>query len=95
MGNGGASDQLLWITEIGYPTGFQYWSEQMMADWLHDSFDVLRGMDGIGPIVWYNFRDKGTDPNDPEHHFGLVEQDFTPKLTYLAYRDYIAEAIEE
>ena len=94
MDAGGAADQLLWITEYGYPTGYSFWSEQLMADWLKTSFDTMRSIDGIGPLVWYNLRDKGEEPSN-ETSLGLVNRDFTPKLTYHAYQDYIATAADE
>jgi len=89
MDENGAIEHLLWIGEIGYPTGFQYWSEELMADWLTKSYTEIENMERIGPIIWYNFRDKGTDPNDGEHHFGLVTRNFEPKLTLQSYIDYI------
>ena len=87
----GAADQLLWISEIGYPHGYAFWSESLLANWLEISFDAMRAEPWIGPISWYNFRNKGVE-DDTEHHFGLVDRDFTPKLTYEAYKAYIEEA---
>lgn len=89
MDEHGGEKHILWIGELGYPTGFQYWSEPLLANWLTRSFTALLDMEGIGPLIWYNFRDKGTDPNDGEHHFGLVERDFETKLTYEAYKEFI------
>ena len=54
-----------------------------------DTDEIILRFGGIGPIGWYNFRDKGIDPDDVEHHMGLVERDFTPKATYDAFKDYI------
>ena len=47
---------------------------------------------GIPISIWYDWRDDGTDPKDPEHHFGLVkhafqsgrDQVYEPKPAYLA-----------
>jgi polysaccharide biosynthesis protein PslG len=44
--------------------------------------------------IWYDWRDDGTDPADPEHHFGIVrnsyrsggEPVYEPKPAYLAAR---------
>ena len=49
---------------------------------------------GIPISIWYDWRDDGTDANDPEHHFGLVRNSYTPgrdqiyepKPAYLAAR---------
>ena len=47
---------------------------------------------GIPISIWYDWRDDGTDPKEPEHHFGLVRNShsagtdpvFAPKQAYLA-----------
>ena len=47
---------------------------------------------GIPLSIWYDWRDDGTDPKDPEHHFGTVspayqagaQPPFQPKPAYLA-----------
>jgi len=36
--------------------------------------------------IWYDWRDDGSDPNDPEHHFGLVRNAYQPG------RDQVYEA---
>jgi len=46
---------------------------------------------GIPISIWYDWRDDGTDPKEPEHHFGLVRnaymsdgaQVYQPKPAYL------------
>lgn len=45
---------------------------------------------GIKAYVWYDLRDDGVDPREPEHHFGLVRNDFQPKPAYTAYQSLIA-----
>lgn len=37
---------------------------------------------GIDLTIYYDFRDDGTDPNDQEHHFGMVHSDLTVKPAY-------------
>jgi len=47
---------------------------------------------GIPISIWYDWRDDGPDPTEPEHHFGLVrnaylpirDQVYQPKPAYLA-----------
>jgi hypothetical protein len=46
---------------------------------------------GFTGYVWYNLRDKGVDPADKEHHFGLTGRDFQLKPAYAAYRQVIRE----
>lgn len=46
--------------------------------------------------IWYDWREDGTDPRDPEHHFGLVRnaylsdhaQVYQPKPAYLAAKTF-------
>lgn len=46
--------------------------------------------------IWYDWRDDGSDPNEPEHHFGLVrtayqagrDQVYEPKPAYRAARTF-------
>ena len=47
---------------------------------------------GISLSIWYDWRDDGLDPNEPEHHFGLVSNSYhqerepvcDPKPAYFA-----------
>jgi hypothetical protein len=49
---------------------------------------------GIPLSIWYDWRDDGTDPNEDEHHFGLVRHEYKggstlvyePKPGFLAAR---------
>src|SRR5882757_597293 len=41
---------------------------------------------GLSAYFWYDFRDDGVDPKEPEHHFGLVKHDFSPKPAFAAYQ---------
>jgi len=45
---------------------------------------------GIRRTYQYEFIDEGTDPADPEHHFGLVHFDGTPKPAFTALKNVIA-----
>lgn len=39
---------------------------------------------GVGLSIYYDWKDDGPEPKDPEHHFGTTTQDTTPKPSYLA-----------
>lgn len=41
---------------------------------------------GIRVSIWYDWKDDGTDPKDPEHHFGTVFPDLRPKPAYRAFQ---------
>lgn len=40
---------------------------------------------GVSRIFWYDFRNDGIDPTNPEHNFGLIRQDNSPKPAVVAY----------
>jgi hypothetical protein len=39
---------------------------------------------GIPVSIWYDWKNNGTDPNEREHNFGMVEADRTLKPAYVA-----------
>ncbi len=50
---------------------------------------VLQLVNGVEKIFWYDFRNDGTDPTAPEHNFGLIRYDYTPKPSLVAYANLI------
>jgi hypothetical protein len=85
-----------WFTEIGWsssPSGPDYGggvgSEQAQASYMVRQYVQSLAYPGLDVehIFWYNFHDDGTDPNDPENNYGLIDNDWrTPKLDYIAYQ---------
>ncbi|MFB6351763.1 MAG: GDP-mannose 4,6-dehydratase, partial [Bradymonadaceae bacterium] len=84
----------IWVTEAGYST------------WAHDTFNQVLALDAVleAPaerIYWYSAHD--LDPARPaydgfhlderEYHFGLVDDEGRPKLTYRIWRDQGLEGI--
>jgi len=84
----GDAQKRIWITECGWSSSHPY-SEERQAQWATAILPSLIGLDRVGPLFWYNFRDKGTDPENFDHHLGLVRSDFTPKPAYYAYQEFI------
>ncbi len=82
---GGTGERPVWITEFGYQTrgGDRAVSEITQAQFLVRSM-VQAWSAGVERLFWYEFAD-GSDPYDPEHNFGLVYQNLTPKPAYVAY----------
>jgi hypothetical protein len=77
------------VTESGYSAlRDSRVSDELQAEWVAQQFDTLLGLDYVGPVFWYNLREKGDDPRVWEHHYGLIEYDWDPKLAYQAYRAY-------
>ena len=44
---------------------------------------------GVKRIFWYDFMNDGWDANNPEHNFGLVRNDLSPKPAVVAYANLI------
>lgn len=70
-----------WITGISEEKQAIYLVRTMLANLYN----------GAKQVYWYNFEDKGTNPNDMEHNFGLIKNDGTPKKSYYAYKTLIKE----
>src|SRR5947208_13580537 len=68
-------------------------SEQKQAVLLARQF-LTNVANGIPLSIWYDWRDDGADPNEGEHHFGLVRHEYKagstpvyePKPAFLAAR---------
>lgn len=58
--------------------------ETIQASTLFKKFLYTWALYGIG-YNWYDLRNDGYDPNDSEHHFGLITRDFYPKAAYSTY----------
>lgn len=81
--NGGFKEHI--VTEIGLPTstGDRGTTEEWQASELVKSY-VYGDDAGIGITSWYNFRNKGTDPAEEEHNYGIINRDYTPKKAVIA-----------
>jgi hypothetical protein len=78
-------------SEWGYSSAWRGTSEQKHGALL--AREMLTNLANDIPIsIWYDWRDDGVDPNETEHHFGLVRNAyqngrdpvFEPKSAYLA-----------
>ncbi len=77
--------------EWGYSSVWRGMSEEKQGAML--AREMLTNLaNNISISIWYDWRDDGIDPNEPEHHFGMVraasqggrDQVFEPKPAYLA-----------
>ena len=64
--------------EWGYSTGWQNLTEEMQADYLVRQW-LFNLANDVNLSIWYDWRDDGLDPKEPEHHFGSVYRDFRLK----------------
>ena len=91
----GDGHKSLWLTEFGFSScgDGDRWcvSEQQQAEYVADSLRIVRGWDFVAAAVVYNLRNKGSDPTDREHQFGLLHRDFTPKPAYAAFAEALSE----
>ena len=77
--------------EWGYSSVARWMDETQQAEMLTRQF-LTNAANGIPISIWYDWRDDGLDPSEPEHHFGLVghesrphnESPFAPKPAYFA-----------
>lgn len=79
----------IWINEGGFNT-LTRGGEAEQGITLAKKIAAAPSM-GIGAYIWYDLIDDGDQPLDPEHHFGLLRRDFSPKPAYLAYQQVIRE----
>jgi hypothetical protein len=88
----------IWGTEAGAPTGADVGTctpgntgmsvtEATQAQYVSDYFKGWFGEYGsfTGPLIWFQIRDNGTNPNYWDDHFGLLHRDFTPKPAYRTF----------
>jgi polysaccharide biosynthesis protein PslG len=90
----GVPELPLWITEFGAPTGGRdegdHVSEARQAEIVEDGVQTAASDDGIASFIWYSYQDTGSDPDDPESHYGLVRADGSKKPAYEAFRRAVA-----
>jgi hypothetical protein len=87
MDRHGDRDKPLWLTEIGWSDapdtgGAPTVSQDEMAAFVKAVYTALLPAE---VIFWYNFRNIFPNSTDPEHNFGLVNADFSPKPAFRAY----------
>jgi polysaccharide biosynthesis protein PslG len=83
MDEHGDGDLEIWGTEMGAPST-EVVTLDFLADYVTEAYEAWRDWSFTGPLIWYSYRDAGTDPDDPEDNFGLVRADFRPKEPALS-----------
>lgn len=76
----------IWITEFGYPTseaGDFGVTQKQQNDYLRRSIVQALTVPGVKKVFVYELRDSGDDTQNQEHHFGVLNRDFTQKLSFL------------
>jgi hypothetical protein len=80
-------------SEWGYSSAWKDFDEEKQAKYLPRQF-LTNIANDVALSIWYDWRDDGPDPKEPEHHFGLVRHAyregkdpvFEPKTAYQAVK---------
>lgn len=67
-------------------------SERIQAEILVKKATFARARGAAG-YLWYDLRNDGTDPANPEHNYGLVTRDFQPKPAYTAFNTHARDVV--
>jgi hypothetical protein len=89
----GTKDIQIISSEWGYSSVWRGLSDDKQGQLLARVW-LTNAANDISLSIWYDWRDDGPDPKEPEHHFGLVsnpyhqgrEPVYDPKPTYLAVK---------
>jgi hypothetical protein len=86
-------DKPIYFSEFGYPT-HNAWpniSLAKQAQYVTRMFLTCLMDPQIQSVVYYDLKNDGTVIEEPEHNFGLLEFDKTPKLAYTALKELISQ----
>lgn len=77
--------------EWGYSCAWKNFNDERQAKYLPRQF-LVNMMTGVPLSIWYDWRDDGTDPKNPEHHFGVARHSLKEtKPSYTALQTLVAE----
>jgi hypothetical protein len=95
----------IWMTEYGAPTNGpgagatpgnynfsgspDHVDEALQAIMAQQAVSLSRGYSWAGPLLWYGYKDLGTNQSDNENFFGLVRADGSHKAAYSAFANAI------
>ncbi|WBU58188.1 cellulase family glycosylhydrolase [Paracoccus sediminicola] len=89
----GDAEKRIWITEFGAPSSDRNGgvTEAEQAEILREGFRHARAHDWIGPLFWYSYRDLGSDPDNNEEWFGIVNENGRRKAAWDIYQGFSNE----
>ena len=87
VANGDGAKQM-WGTEFGAPTGTSgsAVSEALQSQMVTEAYADWQLWPWTGPLLWYSYRDQGTNLANTEDNFGLVHYDRTPKPAWATFQ---------
>jgi hypothetical protein len=74
----------IWGTEMGAPTPYDGMTVDYLAAYIREAYSAWGRWSFTGPLIWYAFRDAGTNRDDVEDHFGVTYADLRPKAPALS-----------
>jgi len=82
-------------SEWGYSSAWKNFDEQRQAKYLPREL-MINALEGVPISIYYDWHEDGTNPTDPEHHFGIVQfaahpgakELYDPKPAYLAMKTF-------
>jgi len=86
--------------EWGYSTGWKNFDDEKQARYLAREF-LVNVANGIPLSIWYDWHDDGTNPQESEHRFGIVRNEYhagrdpvyDAKPAYLVARALMSEPV--
>lgn len=106
MTENGDGAKLIWATEYGAATngpgaiatryGYNPLSdpdhadEDWQATFAHEAVAYVKQHPWLGPMMWYSYKDLGTDAGNTENFFGMLRADGSHKPVYDIFRHDLA-----
>ena len=75
----GDGEKKIWGTEMGAPTPYNGMTVDYLAAYIREAYQAWGSWSFTGPLIWYAYRDAGTNPSDIEDHFGITYANLMPK----------------
>jgi len=83
------------FSEWGYSSAWKNFDEQRQAKYLPREL-MINALEGVPISIYYDWHEDGTNPTDPEHHFGIVHfaahpgaaELYDAKPAYLAMKTF-------
>ncbi len=84
----------IWLTEFGYPanSGWPNITQERQANYASRLFILGKSVEQMQCISFYDLKNDGENTAEPEHNFGALNFDLTPKPVYGALKS-VAERI--
>jgi beta-xylosidase len=77
-------------SEWGYSVTWKHFTPELQGDYLARQW-LVNQWQHIPISIYYDWHDDGTSPTDPEHHFGIVDNNYQPKPAYLSAKTLITQ----